>query len=448
MSGKKKKTSEKVNIEENKDSISIPEEDDIDAALSASLDGLYENDFVQTVEPAENDGSEMSETPVETEFGNVSDNSENTGFSDESSELADFPNEKIEQDSTAEFTEEDVALIDDISEALAVQIKSDLKKNTRKKDTRSFWWLLTLIPFLGVLVLFFKRLRKDMPKVLMLLRAIIFLAFAILIIGSVATEGRLDYYLLSAYTTARMDTIEPENKVLIPTPEPEIPGLHKDDQYINSLVTIRDSKSSCLMQVVISYNPKSGVMSLFPVQKPLSEEQNKLKFSFEKEYLVKLNCLFEIESDGLVKLIDRLGGIDINLSQNEIDDLKVLDVKGSKELQPGLCTLKGQAVYTYMKMLGRTLETMDGNESSVVRQANVYKAIFTKLDKTENIVLKAYAMNAPLKWASTDLSLKTFFNYIESIGNNGIYVFKQEIFNNVSSGTDLRKLVYGLDFEE
>lgn len=445
MSGKKKKTSEQINTNDVENSVVSSEEEDIDAALSASLDGLYENDFIQEVEPSEETSENVAET-FENNTEQIED--ENSGFSEEVGELIDFPNEKIEKDSSTEFTEEDAALIDDISEALAVQIKSDLKKHSaKKKRGRSFWWLLTLIPFLGVLVLFFKRLRRDMPKILMLLRVLIFVSFTLLFVGSVATKGSLDYFLISRWASNEMTLVEYKSTVLIPSPTPEISGLHEEKQIVNSLVSIKDSKTGSVSQVVVSFDEKKGNVEFFPVLKPVNAKPLEIRRTFEEKYLVGLDGIFIVDSEGFIKFIDRLGGIELSISKSELSDLKLLFPKDTKKLENGVCVLSGKLVNAYMQMLGRTLDTPDGPESAVIRQKRVYESIAKKI-QSNNIFVSFYAANASVKKTSTDIKPKDLFNYLNRFGNCENKTFKQEIFYNNSSASDLRVLVFGTDFND
>lgn len=449
MSGKKKKTSEKVNINEINNSISTPEEDDIDAALSASLDGLYENNFIQEDDNSdENSANGSEENPPVNDEGNNPESAQGPDLSEEFIELADFPNEKIEKDSSTEFSEEDVALIDDISDALADQIKSDLKKHKKsKKKGKSFWWLLTLIPFLGILVLFFKRLRRDMPVILMLLRTLIFVAFAVLFVGSTATNGKLDYYLISKYASLKWTYVGDEGRVPFPIPDPEIPGMRNDDDILNALVSVKDSENGNLMQVVVSFNTENGGIRLYPILNTVNGEPRKLKVAFEQEYLIKLEGIFEMTPEGLMKFIDRLGGIEINLSQNEVEELKKLNPKKNKKLVAGKALLKGKNAYLYMQLASGTAETAAGKDSSIIRQYNAFKAIYDKIRISKRAGI-FYAMNAPLKNITTEITQKKFFQKLEAFGNKGVKFYEIRIFGNNPSETDLGLLVYGPELVE
>lgn len=427
------------NKDKSKDSIFSPEESAIDAALSASLDGLYQNDFEH---PAEDDIQNMPEHIAEDFDDEIVDLTKNNDFSEDGSETLKFTQEAvIPEEEPEEFTEEDEILIADISDALAVQINSEISKSgKRRKKKHSFWWLLTLIPFLGIFIMMIRKLRKGMPKILMVLRVLVFFTFAVLLIGTVATDGELDYWLVSKYSASRM-TISQKTEFM-PLPLPSILNKDEKDKNINALVTVKGEKENPDIQLFISYNEIWGRLSIYPVAVPVTAEFDSITETFERTCYLKLDAVFEVKADGFIKFVNKLKGLDISLSKVEADELKNLKVKRYKKIDSGMNNLKGDAVYQLLLMSAKTLEYPEGEMSRATRQIAVSEALVKKL--TEGSKFRSLlAANKLLKSVKTNIDSEQINDFLLTVAKNKIRNNYFDYFDNRNTESDFRKLVYG-----
>ncbi len=178
-----------ITTEDSQEAVTEPDLAEFDNALSETLANLYESDFALLKDAAEEEKQIFEQAAKEdgTAFEPVELPSEN-------------PTEE-EEPEPGDVTEIDDDVFKDINSALAEQIKVEMKKEKILKVLkRPRWWLLSLIPLLGIFVLFIRPLRKYMPRWFMIVRALIFMAFAVCVMGVVASDGELAWYVTARHT--------------------------------------------------------------------------------------------------------------------------------------------------------------------------------------------------------------------------------------------------------
>ena len=331
--------------------------ENLEDALDANLETLYESDFAEPDDPdEENPDVRAFRESIDTE-----DHFVDPDYDPESDTEIFDENDTAVPDVPDELDQQDEAIIHDISDALANQIKAEIKREKRiKRLKRSRWWLLSLIPVLGIFVLLIRPLRKHMPKWFMILRTLIFLAFSIEVIGVVATDGRMLFYQMSAFAKNRMGkkfeafyTGEPDVTPGVQgLSDPALSSVYEDEEgFLNTLIVVSDSLdkkiSECFIGVY-SVNKEactSRLVALMPnviadteslsgsdkaskdadPQQPLSYYAKLYPESIQGSVPLELLCekvsaLLDLHIDGwiymdlkgLEKLADKLGGLAID----------------------------------------------------------------------------------------------------------------------------------------
>ena len=228
---------------------------DLESALTANLDVLYNTDFAEGEkqdEPEEaSEQLELREEPLETEETAKAPSGEAVSF--------EIP---YEEDAPEDIKEEDDDIYNDINSALASQIKAEIKREKRiKRLKKPRWWLLSLIPFIGIFVLLIRPLRRNCPKWFMILRTIIFVAFAVEVMGIVASDGKLLCFEGAAYARWRMEertalgitgAVSAESaKKLTGTPTPTEVPFSLDEELlatkVNTLLIVADKEEKILL---------------------------------------------------------------------------------------------------------------------------------------------------------------------------------------------------------
>jgi anionic cell wall polymer biosynthesis LytR-Cps2A-Psr (LCP) family protein len=257
---------EEETIKQNKDRDDFT---DLESALTSNLDHLYDSGFVQE-ETKEDEKDPVNEDDTGAE-GEADIEKEDAASAVFSKEAADTPGEMTDSAEISEenkpsvsgaseeigsVSEADEEIFKDIDQALATQIRSEIKRERRiKRLKRSKWWLLSLIPVIGIFVLFIRPLRKHMPVWFMILRTLVFIAFALEVIGTVASDGRLLYYQGAAFMRDRM--AEAEDTV----------SARPDDGFLNPLFIIGDETGNRkeLFVAVLSFDQTNGSLKIITV---------------------------------------------------------------------------------------------------------------------------------------------------------------------------------------
>ncbi|MBP5183792.1 MAG: hypothetical protein J6113_01640 [Lachnospiraceae bacterium] len=323
----------------------------LEDALVANLDGLYDSGFAEgepdeESENTEYEGPRIVEDPETGEVFSV----ESDGIrTDEREKEARSNGDQKSADGFSEdagapdITEADDAIFNDINDALASQIKAEIRREKRiKKFGKSKWWLLSLIPLLGIFVLMIRPLRKNMPKWFMILRTVIFVAFAIEMIGVVVSDGHLLFYQIASYSEKHMGK-ELQNKDFSKAAAGagtlSLSGVSTETKkkaaqregFLNTLFIVEsadEGRESTLFAAVLSLEKVSGeaklcnilpgaVLNIGGKKLSISEAVKQERFEDVKEALI---TGFGLYTEGYIYLdikavtifVDKLGGIVIN----------------------------------------------------------------------------------------------------------------------------------------
>ncbi len=123
--------------------------------------------------------------------------------------------------------------------------------------------------------------------------------------------------------------------------------------------------------------------------------------TIEKNYKIRIDNYISTTFDAFQKLIDCLGGVDIGLTQAEVDDETmqyVLSLQGYEDFIPGTYTLNGYSALNYVR-----LRSIDSDRDRTQRQRNVLTSLADKA-RTMNILELNSTLNEILPYVTTDLS--------------------------------------------
>lgn len=123
--------------------------------------------------------------------------------------------------------------------------------------------------------------------------------------------------------------------------------------------------------------------------------------TIEKNYKIRIDNYISTTFEAFQQLIDCLGGVDIGLTQAEVNDETmqyVLSLQGYTDLVPGTYTLNGYSALNYVR-----LRKIDSDKERTQRQRNVLTALASKAGSM-NVAELNSALNEILPYITTDLT--------------------------------------------
>ncbi len=362
----------------------------LEDALVANLDGLYDSGFAEG-EPLENsenteyEGPKVVEDPETGEVYSVAPDGERIRDKDgndaSGGEEVDAP----------DIAEADDAIFNDINDALASQIKAEIRREKRiRKFKKSRWWLLSLIPFLGIFVLMIRPLRKNMPKWFMILRTVIFIAFSIEMIGAVVSNGRLLFYQAASYASGHMGK-ELKNKEF-----PDVKGKIEDgngkqvlisdgyakakrrEGFINTLFIVEDGSkdgNGNVFVALFSVDKEKGETRLVPFYPGLSIRIDGTKTTV-REAVKKENF------DGLLTAIaDEFGLFAEGYIYADVKSLSIfVDKQGGIVINSS--TFDGKKAVSYFSDSSAYGVNTDADAATTLRCYELFKSVVGSVTKT------------------------------------------------------------------
>lgn len=151
--------------------------------------------------------------------------------------------------------------------------------------------------------------------------------------------------------------------------------------------------------------------------------------TIEKNFKIHIDAYASVGFDSLEKIVDLLGGVEIELGKKEAAYLRKTNYISKpqyRNVKEGLQTLNGNQVVGYCRV--RKVETLEGATSDygrTLRQRKVLKAIFEKY-KTQNVVKLVSIMNQCLGYVDTNLTSAQIRKALEDVIENGIMTMESE----------------------
>lgn len=301
-----------------------------------------------------------------------------------------------------------------------------------------------------------KKRKKKMSKALrnMLLLC---LAFFVILIGLLVSKPgrRLIYGWMADYISGAVSTGKDTNGdgVVDMTFEGLThdvnPAARKEDYVTNILLmgieSINGGNRTDSMMIA-SINTKDKTVKLTSLMRDMYVEipgykGSKLNAAYakggaqmlvdtiEKNFEIHIDAYASVGFDSLEKIVDLLGGIEIELGKKEAAYLRKTNYISKPQyrtVKEGWQTLNGNQVVGYCRV--RKVETLEGVNSDygrTLRQRKVLKAIFEKY-KSQNIVKLVSIMNQCLGYVDTNLTSKQIRKAIEDVVENGITTMENE----------------------
>lgn len=153
--------------------------------------------------------------------------------------------------------------------------------------------------------------------------------------------------------------------------------------------------------------------------------------TIEQNYKIKIRGYASVNFESFEKIIDRLGGIDIELGAKEANYLNTTNYISNpayRNVKEGWNTLNGNQALGYCRV--RKVETLGGANSDygrTLRQRRVLSAIFDKY-KSSSIFDLVPITEDCLQYITTDLDSREISKVIETIFEEGITTMDQERF--------------------
>lgn len=290
-----------------------------------------------------------------------------------------------------------------------------------------------------------RKKRKKKSKAKKILLGVLFGSILILALLIGTHPGRkVVYGLLGNYLHGMMQTEDVDgNLVGTSKDEYDDPSLRKEEYVKNYLIMgieqINGGGRTDSMMIV-SINTKDNTVKLSSLLRDTyvsipGHKNNKLNAAYglggadllidtiEQSYKIKIEGYASVNFESFEKIIDRLGGVNIELGAKEASYLNrtnYISNPAYRNVKEGWNTLNGNQALGYCRV--RKVETLGGANSDygrTLRQRRVLNAIFDKYKSSGLIEIMSITKDC-LKYITTDLSSNEITSIIESIVENGI----------------------------
>ncbi len=203
----------------------------------------------------------------------------------------------------------------------------------------------------------------------------------------------------------------------------EIEGARNTDTMMIASINTKDNtvKLTSLMRDTYLQNPGESPTKLNAVYAKGGVD-NLIK-TVEQNYKIEIDGYAYINFSSFENIVDRLGGISIELGVKEANYLNrtnYISNRALRNVHPGMNNLVGNQVLGYCRI--RKVETIEGvhdDYGRTLRQRKVLEAIFNKY-KSKNVIQLVTIMRDCLGDISTNLSQKQIEQAIEDVVENKI----------------------------
>lgn len=127
-----------------------------------------------------------------------------------------------------------------------------------------------------------------------------------------------------------------------------------------------------------------------------------MNLTLYKNFGVEVDHNFEIDFDAFIQVIDELGGVDIELTQEEADYLNADDFWVYEDVEPGMNTLGGMTALSYARMRKAEGDN-DSDITRTSRQRKLVESVIAKL-KTKSPSRLQKIANKVLPLVTTSMS--------------------------------------------
>lgn len=175
--------------------------------------------------------------------------------------------------------------------------------------------------------------------------------------------------------------------------------------------------------------------------------------TIEQNFGIEIDGYVRVNFEAFEKIVDKLGGVDINLTSDEayyLNTTNYISKKSNRNVKTGLQTLNGNQALGYCRVRYKTASNGEANDfGRTYRQRTVLKAIFDKY-KHQNIVNMVSIGTDLLYCVKTNLTKADMMSYLTtavSFGTTELDTFRIPLDNAYSGQKIDGKSVLVVDFD-
>ncbi|MBE5961003.1 MAG: LytR family transcriptional regulator [Lachnospiraceae bacterium] len=269
-------------------------------------------------------------------------------------------------------------------------------------------------------------------------------------LGGTKAGRRIIYNIAGSYLHDKMDnnngsSLNPDNgSLIIADDEKEDDPNKRHEDYVTNFLLVGieqiqgGNRTDSMM--IASINTLDDTIKLTSLMRDTYVEipghsKNKLNAAYAKggidllidtielNYKIRLDGFATVNFDAFEKVIDRLGGVEIELGETEASYLRTTNYISNpayRTVKAGWNNLNGNQALGYCRV--RKVPTLGGANSDfgrTLRQRRVLNALFEKY-KSKNVFELISIMNECLGYVTTDLTSSQISAAIEAVIENGI----------------------------
>ena len=286
-----------------------------------------------------------------------------------------------------------------------------------------------------------ERMNKFFKRLLVVVIAIVLLVCFLLF---TKPGQKILLRIVSLYAKVQMNEADEEDSEAIPFKSPEdIPeDWAQNDDVINILLIGVDAttgeRSNTDSMILCSENLKTGQITLVSFLRDTyvdiygMDKKQKLNYAYradgigcligtiESTYKIYIDSYAIVDFDSFINVVDKLGGLDIELTQEEVDYLNNTDLitkEENRNLVAGVNHLNGDQAMGYCRVRAVGTKDDDGNtviddHGRTLRQRKVLRALFDKY-KNEDLLTVYKTTNSILGSITTPMSSGNIYTLLE-----------------------------------
>ncbi|SFR83866.1 transcriptional attenuator, LytR family [Anaeromicropila populeti] len=254
--------------------------------------------------------------------------------------------------------------------------------------------------------------------------------------------NRINYEDPTQVTQQPSDLSE-EELALKPTPTPQVFQPEVEDEVINVLLigeeAMNDTVGRSDSMMIATINTAQKSLKLTSLMRDIYVEipgyaNNKLNAAFhngggvlltetvEQNFGVQIDGYIRVDYSNFENIIDKLGGVEIELTNNEayyLNTTNYISDPANRYVKAGLQTLNGNQALGYCRVRYRTTSNGERDDfGRTYRQRAVLTAIFNKY-KTKNVVEMVSIANDMLECFTTNLTKTEIIEYVKTVATLG-----------------------------
>ncbi len=271
---------------------------------------------------------------------------------------------------------------------------------------------------------------------------LVLLAMFLFVIGT--KPGRSLLYKLASrfvYTNVQHNTPDGEDKVSTEKRKPSDDVVSENHVYNYLIFGIEEFNGARNTDAMLigTINTKDGKLKLTSLLRDSyvdipGYKANKLNSAYsrggvkllidtiEENYKIHIDGYASVDFDAFEKIVDLLGGVEIELGKEEakyLNRTNYISEKANRNVVPGVNKMNGNQVMGYVRV--RKVKTLGGanfDYGRVVRQQRALSAMLDSFMSSKNILKIIPISTQALSYVTTDLDQKQIENMMEAVIEN------------------------------